>query len=440
MQFKDQLDFVSQHIKKNKLRVFMTILAATMGTAFLIILASVGFGIQDTLKREILDNRLVTQVEVYSSDLDAKKAEKMKAMNHVKAVVLRQEVNASQEATLGTYVSQSSLLITDFEEEKKAGFALAEGRLPKTTSEVIVGYNFAEYLMDAAEVEKFHSELPESDVINEEQTELEVPHYEGELLGKEITYAFKSYETDEFYKEPIQLTIVGIAKAPSKDFISDSKLYADASLIPQLEAIYDRYKSEASEDSLFYSNLNVYADELQNVKSITTSLKDDGYSVYSISEELEQIDVFFLALKAGLIFVGTIAILISSIGIFNTMTMAVTERTREIGVMKALGAKPKLIQRLFLLESAWIGIMGAIIAVILSYAISILANYVLPIIVGAALGEEGFGELNVTFSIIPWQLVVIASAISISVAVVSGWRPARKATQIDVIDALRREL
>ena len=439
MQFKDQLDFVSQHIKKNKLRVFMTILAATMGTAFLIILASVGFGIQDTLKKEILDNRLVTQVEVYAADLDIEKADKMKKLDHVKAVVLRQEVNAAQESALDKYTSPSSLLITDFKEEKKAGFALAEGRLPKTASEIVVGYDFARNLTNEEEVEKFNQQQG-TQTNDEEQAEAELPHYEGNLLGKEITYELGSYETNEFYKEPIQLTIVGIAKAPSKDFISDGKLYADASLIPELEAIYDRHKAEGSEDSLFYSNLNVYADELQNVKGITTSLKDEGYSVYSISEELEQIDVFFLALKAGLIFVGTIAILISSIGIFNTMTMAVTERTREIGVMKALGAKPKLIQRLFLLESAWIGIIGTVIAVVLSYAISILANYILPLIVGAALGEEDFGELNVTFSIIPWQLVVIASAISIGVAMVSGWRPARKATQIDVIDALRREL
>lgn len=440
MQFKDQLDFVSQHIKKNKLRVFMTILAATMGTAFLIILASVGFGIQDTLKREILDNRLVTQVEVYAADLDIEKADKMKKLDHVKAVVLRQEVNAAQESELDKYTSQSGLIVTDFKEEKKAGFALAEGRLPKTKSEIVVGYDFAKNLMNEEEVEKFQNQQPDTKANDEDQAEAELPHFEGELLGKEITYEFGSYETNEFYKEPIQLTIVGIAKAPSKDFISDGKLYADASLIPELEAIYDRHKAEGSEDSLLYSNLNVYADELQNVKDITTSLKDEGYSVYSISEELEQIDVFFLALKAGLIFVGTIAILISSIGIFNTMTMAVTERTREIGVMKALGAKPKLIQRLFLLESAWIGIIGTVIAVVLSYAISILANYILPLIVGAALGEGDFGEMNVTFSIIPWQLVVIASAISIGVAMVSGWRPARKATKIDVIDALRREL
>ncbi|MCM3758883.1 FtsX-like permease family protein [Sporosarcina aquimarina] len=440
MQFKDQIDFVSQHIKKNKLRVFMTILAATMGTAFLIILASVGFGIQDTLKKEILDNRLVTQVEVYAADLTIDKANEMKKLDHVKAVVLRQEVNAFQETTLDKYKGQSGLLVSDFEEEKKAGFALEEGRLPNGKYEVVVGHDFAKNLMNEEEVEKFQNQQQGNKLNEEEQAELELPHYKGDLLGMEIAYEIGSYETNESYKEPIKLTIVGIAKAPAKDFILDGKLYADASLIPELEAIYKSHQAEESEDSLFYPNLNVYADELQNVKGITTSLKDDGYSVYSISEELEQIDVFFLALKAGLIFVGTIAILISSIGIFNTMTMAVTERTREIGVMKALGAKPKLIQRLFLLESAWIGIIGTVIAVLLSYAISILANYILPLIVGAALGEEDFNELNVTFSIIPWQLVVIASAISIGVAMISGWRPARKATQIDVIDALRREL
>ncbi len=191
---------------------------------------------------------------------------------------------------------------------------------------------------------------------------------------------------------------------------------------------------------LFYNNVMVYADNLENVKAITKTLKDQGLSVYSVTEELDQLDVFFFALKAGLIFVGTIAILISSIGIFNTMTMAVTERTREIGVMKAIGAKPKLIQRLFLMESAWIGILGTFLAIVISYGVSMIANFVLPIIVTAALGEEDFGDIQVKFSIIPWQLVVIASTISIGVAMISGWRPARKATKIDVINALRTEL
>ena len=150
-------------------------------------------------------------------------------------------------------------------------------------------------------------------------------------------------------------------------------------------------------------------------------------------------NMFFTVLKAGLIFVGTIAVLIASIGIFNTMTMAVTERTREIGVMKAIGARPKLIQRLFLMESAAIGVIGTVLAVVISYGVSMLANWLVPIIVMSSLGEEGGDNMNVLISVIPWQLVVISAAISIGVAMVSGWRPARKATQIDVIQALRQE-
>ena len=113
------------------------------------------------------------------------------------------------------------------------------------------------------------------------------------------------------------------------------------------------------------------------------------------------------------------------------MTMAVTERTREIGVMKAIGADPKLIQRLFLMESAWIGIVGTVLAIAISYVVSAVSNYVLPIIVSSALGEEDFGDMTVTFSVIPWQLVLIASAISISVA-------PRPAADVDARDASGR--
>ena len=428
MQFKDQISFVRQHIKKNKMRVFMTVLAATMGTAFLIVLASVGFGLHETIRGEILSNRLVTQIEVYSSEMDDEKVVELKKRDHVKAVVFRQNLGAEQQSSIGEFTGNSQLIVTDFTEEKKANFELQEGRLPEKVNEVVVGSNFADTLMNQ----------------QGENEEGEFTTYDGKLIGEQFSYQISNDE-GEMIEEKMQLTIVGVGKKPAKDWEQDQKIYADATIILELEKIYYAHvekpvEENADENPLFYGNVNVYADKLENVKAISTALKDDGYSVYSISEELDQLDVFFLALKAGLVFVGTIAILIASIGIFNTMTMAVTERTREIGVMKAIGANPKLIQRLFLMESAWIGIIGTVLAVVISYGVSIVSNYVLPIIVTAALGEEDFGDMTVTFSVIPWQLVVIASTISIGVAMISGWRPARKATKIDVINALRQEL
>ncbi|WP_338653814.1 FtsX-like permease family protein [Sporosarcina psychrophila] len=428
MQFKDQISFVGQHIKKNKMRVFMTVLAATMGTAFLIVLASVGFGLHETIRGEVLSNRLVTQIEVFSSEMDEEKVVELKKRDHVKAVVFRQNLGAEQQSSIGDFTGNSQLVVTDFTEEKKANFELQEGRLPEKVNEVVVGSNFADSLMNQ----------------QDENEDGEFTTYDGKLIGEQFNYQIGDDE-GEMIEDKMMLTIVGIGKKPAKDWEQDQKIYADASIIPDLEKIYYAHVDKPVDDNtdaqqLFYGNVNVYADKLENVKAISTALKDDGYSVYSISEELDQLDVFFLALKAGLVFVGTIAILIASIGIFNTMTMAVTERTREIGVMKAIGADPKLIQRLFLMESAWIGIVGTVLAVVISYGVSIVSNYVLPIIVTAALGEEDFGDMTVTFSVIPWQLVVIASTISIGVAMISGWRPARKATKIDVINALRQEL
>ena len=428
MQFKDQISFVRQHIKKNKMRVFMTVLAATMGTAFLIVLASVGFGIHETVRGEVLSNRLVTEIQVHTSDMDEVKVEKLKTRDHVKAVIFRQHLGTSQQSSLGEFTGDHELVVSDFIEEGKVNFELQEGRLPQNSGEVVVGSHFGEYLINQQDASE----------------EGEYTTYKGQLIGEQFKYKIGNDKGD-LIEEEIPLTIVGVGKKPAKDWEQDRKVYADASIIPEVEKVYYAHVDKPVDDhpdaqQLFYGNVNVYADKLENVKLVSTALKDDGYSVYSISDELDQLDVFFLALKAGLIFVGTIAILIASIGIFNTMTMAVTERTREIGVMKAIGADPKLIQRLFLMESAWIGIVGTVLAVVISYGVSIISNYVLPIIVTAALGEEDLGGMNVKFSVIPWQLVVIASTISIGVAMISGWRPARKATKIDVINALRQEL
>lgn len=424
MQFKDQIDFVRQHIQKNKMRVFMTVLAATMGTAFLIVLASVGFGLHETIRDSILSNQKVTELEVYSEEMNQEKVDELKRRDHVKAVVYRQFVSTEQQVKLDDLIGSNGMTVTDFVEEGKANFSLAEGRLPKNATEVVVGSHFGQYLMTEEEMEG----------------DQEVKGYKGDLIGKHVSYQLQDFEGNPIGQE-LQLMIVGVGTEPSKDWDIDRNVYGDASIIPVLESIYFvEVEQDKEEQPLFYGNVSVHADRLENVKALSNGLKEEGYSVYSIADELEQLDVFFLALKAGLVFVGTIAILIASIGIFNTMTMAVTERTREIGVMKAIGADPKLIQRLFLMESAWIGVIGTVLAVVISYGVSAVSNYVLPIIVSAALGEENLGGMDVTFSIIPWQLVLIASTISIGVAMISGWRPARKATKVDVIQALRQEL
>ena len=95
MLFKDQLQFVGQHIKKNKLRVFMTILAATMGCAFLIVLASVGFGLQDSMRNEILSNEAVTKIQLYEETaFTDEQIQGIEEMEHVEVVQKTTSMNA----------------------------------------------------------------------------------------------------------------------------------------------------------------------------------------------------------------------------------------------------------------------------------------------------------------------------------------------------------
>lgn len=425
MQFKDQMDFIKQHMKRNKLRVATTILAAMMGCAFLIILASVGFGMQQTVTDQVLDNQIVTEIEVAGREdgnpITNKEVEAMNQLGHVKAVTDRTSPNAEAVAKIGDRSGFAATSTVDMEQEQKAGLKLSEGKMPSSADEVIVGYHFAQNLLTEEEQKKM------------EEGEEVSGGFAGSLIGQTFQLELTPYEGE---KEAAtwEFTVSGIKEEPGKDWITDNTLLIDDSWAPVFQ------EELALEES--GRQVLVYADDLQNVSDITQTLKDDGYYVYSVTEELGSMNMFFTALKAGLIVVGTVAVLIASIGIFNTMTMAVTERTREIGVMKAIGAKPKLIQKLFLMESAAIGIIGTVLAILVSYGVSMLANWIVPKIIMSSLGEdgEGMGDVSILISVIPWQLVLISAVISIGVAMVSGWRPARKATQIDVIQALRQEL
>lgn len=439
MLFKDQIDFVTQHIKKNKLRVFMTILAATMGCAFLIVLASVGFGLQESLRNDILSNETVTKIQIYGDNqFTEEQVQEIKKLDHVETVLETINVNASAQSFLGDRETASTLTLSDMQDFELVNGKLAEGRYPTKPNEIVVGYHFAQTLLNEKE----------RDIIEEKskKAEAEGTYYDGSeegykesLIDKNIELSLVPQTGTNENSPKMSYTIVGVMEKPSYDWMVDNSIHMDKA---QKSVLVENLSTDSAskEDELFYSEFNIYADTLENVKPILEKLKDKGYSVYSVTEQLDQMNVFFLVLKIGLIFVGTIAVLIASIGIFNTMTMAVTERTREIGVLKAIGASPKLIQRLFLMESTFIGILGTLIAVAISYAISFAANAALPLILKAATGEDAFATNDITFSLIPWQLVIIAAAISIGVAMISGYRPARKATKIDVIQALRQEL
>jgi len=420
----------------------MTILATTMACAFLIVLASVGFGVQKSITEEIKSQQIITEVSVSGKVpndtsepelIDQSHLDELRNVENVSAVVHRNSIDLPVEVTLDDRTGEVRPTVTNMEEELKANLVLEKGEVPQAKNEIIVGYHFAKTLLTTEEREEYQKQIESStDEI------IEPSGYEGELIGKELTMTILKEDEGKEEKKSFTFKITGVGQAPTRDYLQDQSIYISDELREEILSFVMSSDDVPSKD-IPYSEVLVYAKSLETVNQVTNDLKDNGYLVYSITEELDSINLFFNFFKAGLIFVGTIAVIIASIGIFNTMTMAVTERTQEIGIMKALGAQPGIIRRLFLMESAYIGVIGAIIGVVISYGISFAANMLLPIILQSATGGEG-RKIDFVFSYIPVSLVIISVAISLGVAMISGVRPAVKATNINVLSALRREL
>ncbi|AMR11667.1 FtsX-like permease family protein [Bacillus licheniformis] len=443
MKFKDQLKFIRRNMKKNRLRVFMTILATTVACAFLIVLASVGFGLQKSMTEQLMKEQIVTEINVVGKEgqsdqkVQKKDLKEFENRKDVSAIIERTNVFAPAEAKLGnrTNNQMSNITITDMAAEQKANIKLDRGRVAKTPNEIVVGYHFGKNLWTKKEAADYEKQME-----NNAEEAKEPKGYEEDILGKTIELKISKMDEktgEEGEAKTYDLKVVGVTKKPSYEWASDSTVYVSNGMQKDITGFL---KSE-KDSGMIEKTLSVYADNFEHVGQLTTDLEDEGYYVDSITKKLDSINLFFMAFKIGLIFVGVIAVLISAIGIFNTMTMAVTERTQEIGIMKAIGASPNVIRKMFLLESAYIGILGSVLGIIISYGVSFLVNKIIPVILSSVSeGEASAAELSITFSHIPVSLVLIATLISAGVAILSGLNPAIKATRTNVLTALRREL
>ncbi|MEN1968150.1 FtsX-like permease family protein [Lentibacillus sp. N15] len=448
MRLKDRFLFVRQNIKKNKARTFMTILATAMGCAFLIVLASIGYGLQQTVVDDTLKQQVVTQIDVYGHEgasgdyrpITIDDITEMELIDGVKAVTRRKSLQQMPAFNLDDYQADAETVVADFPSEIKSGLELQGGRLPKADDEIIVGHDFAKYLHADSDGEALYDE--DGNLKKEYQ-------YDGDVIDQTLDMTIQKAENvKKGDTHTIPLKIVGVTKKPTKEWMEDATVYISQDVLDEVEAFtgttkgaipdpnYEQDETEA--DANVFDDVKVFANSLEDVQAVTDKLDDASYATYSVVSEMKQLNVLFTIAKAGLILVGTIAVLIASIGIYNTMTMAVTERAPDIGIMKAIGANPKAIKQIFLMESTYIGVIGAIIGTVVAYGVSLLVNAGLPLILQMAFDEELPDGLK--FSSIPVTLVIIAVVICLLVTILSGMRPAKRATQIDVLQAMRREI
>lgn len=182
-----------------------------------------------------------------------------------------------------------------------------------------------------------------------------------------------------------------------------------------------------------YPFLYVNTDDLKNTKGVAEEIKKMGFDAITVDELISMINTVFIVMQGVLAIFGLIALFVAAIGIINTMIMSIYERTKEIGVMKAVGAQKQDIRKIFVAEAGLIGLLGGVSGVIAGCLTSYGINKALNLYL------QKIGEASQNFFTFPWQLSLGCIFFAILVGIVSGLYPASRAANLDPIDTLRYE-
>ena len=182
-----------------------------------------------------------------------------------------------------------------------------------------------------------------------------------------------------------------------------------------------------------YPMVYVRLSHLRHMQEVQNKIEEQGYRVWTIAGQLDEMRKGFLIFDAALGAVGTIALIVASLGIINTMVMSVLERYREIGIMKAIGGTDWDVKRLFFFESSSIGLIGGSLGIVLGWIVTRLSN----VIANVYIAKEGGPHMELFY--IPWWLVLGGIAFAVVVSLLAGLYPASRAAKVDPVKALRHE-
>ena len=186
-------------------------------------------------------------------------------------------------------------------------------------------------------------------------------------------------------------------------------------------------------DGRTFSQVTLDLDQHVLYKTVRDSVEGMGFRTFSFAAQFEELQRFFFYFGLALSVVGLIALITASLGIVNTMVMSITERKREIGILKSLGADEGEIRVLFLVESGVIGLIGTIGGVLCGFIITRIVSAI------AQIYMQGEGIPSIDLFALPVWLILIALAVGVGVSVTAGLYPAARAAHIDPVEALRND-
>ncbi|NMD69266.1 ATP-binding cassette domain-containing protein [Bacillus sp. DNRA2] len=392
-------------------RNLLVALGSSIGILSVILMLSLGSGVTKYINDEINSSLNPLMIDVTKPDNKAPKEQahpgaavqqtqlpfdqadidKIKAMEHVESVdtvaALIQQSSVVYD-TKRTEISRLSTLTKDTDEE-----ILVAGKFP-TSNEIVLTASQAKALTSDKTFKK--------------------------LVGKKLMFYVNEIDADN---KPIilekELTVSGIAEIENANVANANIAYVPYNT---LDNMY-----EGSGKTLEPMQLNVYATDKKYVEGIKADIEKVGYSSANLEKLLKQVTNYLDMATFVLAGIAGISLIVSGIMILVVLYISVVERTREIGILRAIGARKKDIKRIFFSESALLGLLSGLIGVVAAVAIGAILNRVLVDSFGAELINLSLG--NILFGI----------GVSTIISIIAGLLPSSKAAKLDPIESLRYE-
>ena len=394
MRIIDVFRLSARMFKTRSLRTFLTILGISVGIGAILFLVSLGYGLQNILLEKIATSEALLSLDVVSSEtgllpLTRGELDKISKIPEVEKV--SPLASFTGKATLGKFSGE--ILINAVDSDY---FGLA-GIQPKM-GELFGSEDRDKILLSESTIQLFNIAGPKEALGKNTALTIFMPQEQDTLEIKEIE---KKYQVSGIMEDE------GI----SYGFIPLSSL-ADVNIA-------------------FYSQVKVKVSNDKYIESVRESIIDLGFLVFALSDTVEQANKIFRFIQIALAVFGIVALIVSAIGMFNTMTIALLERTQEIGIMKALGAANQDIWRLFLTESVIMGFSGGIGGFIIGFTGAEVFNWILNIL------SRALGGASLDLFYRPLWFILTIIIFAAAVGFLTGLWPARRAAKLKTLEALR---
>ncbi len=454
MTLHDLLRFAFQNLRRAKLRNTLTIIGVGVGTAALVSMLAYGSGLQKTFTDEFSDLELFNTVRISPTNNEFAslvnlsnrvfKGEKKKNSNTMTLTpeVLEKVKTLSAEVAPGAIVYPEVIFPCRLLLDTLDTPVLAEA-LPASMGKT-AGYNQIRY------GSFFESDSSNEVVVSEILLNRIGVKNPKEALGKTITLTTVTLDVRKILslssmsfgvggglpisERKYQFRIGGIMDKDIQKLSSGLRLIMPMKTAEKLERLnfistIDLLRRTEQREG--YQAIVVRVTNPKEAEVVKDALQKINLNATSFADEFEEFKRLFILFDMALAVVGTIALVVATLGITNTMIMSIMERYREIGIMKAVGANDSDIRRIILVESAVIGFFGGVLGLLLgklgTLGVSALANYYVQKQAGTELA----------FFYFPTWLVISAIVFSILISMLAGLYPANRAARIEPVEALK---